>query len=424
MRILLVGSGGREHALAWKIAKSPLVKELYITPGNGGTEKHGKNVPIEADNIPELVKFAQEKKINLVVVGPELPLVLGLKNALEEVGIDCFGPGAFAAQLEGSKAFAKKIMHKTSVPTAAFEVFEDYQEALAYIKNKSFPVVIKADGLAAGKGVVIAQNLEEANTTLQQIMEEKIFGAAGKRVVIEEALQGEEASFLAFCDGQRVKYLPSSQDHKRIGEKDTGPNTGGMGAYSPAPILPDKDMQKVGDMVIKPIIEHLAEMGHPFKGILYAGLMLTAEGPKVLEYNVRFGDPECQPLLMRLENDLVEVMLACVKGELDKVELKINPKSTLCVVMAAQGYPGKYPKGMEIKGLEEVEKDPEVMVFHAGTTQKDGKYYTSGGRVLGVTALGKTLMEAKEKAYQAVDKIYFDNMYYRRDIGDKGIAKL
>lgn len=426
MRLLLVGSGGREHALAWKIAKSPLVQKLYIAPGNGGTQKHGENVPIEPDNIPELVKFAKEQKIDLVVVGPELPLVLGLKNSLEEANIACFGPGAFAAQLEGSKAFAKKIMQKTKVPTAAFKVFEEeeYEKALKYIQEQNFPLVIKADGLAAGKGVIIAQNYTEAKESLEKIMVQKIFGAAGKRVVIEEALEGEEASFLAFCDGNTVKYLPSSQDHKRVGEQDTGPNTGGMGAYSPAPILPDKDMQKVGDLVIKPIIKHLAEIGHPFKGILYAGLMMTKEGPKVLEYNVRFGDPECQPLLMRLENDLVEVMLACVKGELENIELKINPLATLCVVIAAKGYPGKYPKGMEIKGLEELEKEKDLMVFHAGTIQKEGKYYTSGGRVLGVTARGKDLKEAQSKAYAAVEKISFENMYYRRDIGDKGIAKL
>lgn len=424
MNILLVGSGGREHALAWKIKQSPNVKNLYIAPGNGGTSKEGQNINIKANDIPELVKFAKENKIDLVVVGPELPLVMGLKDALDKENIPCFGPNSFAAKLEGSKSFAKELMAKTNVPTASFKVFDNYKEALNYIKTQSFPIVIKADGLAAGKGVIIAKTLEEAQKTLTEIMEEKIFGDAGDKVVIEEALEGEEASFLAFCDGKNVKYLPSSQDHKRIGENDTGPNTGGMGAYSPAPILPDKEMEKVGELVIKPIIDYLANQGNPFIGILYAGLMMTKQGPKVLEYNVRFGDPECQPLMLRLKTDIVEIMQACVQGKLDKVNLEIDNQSALCVVLAAKGYPKSYPKNMEIQGLDKLENLKDIIVFHAGTKQENNKYYTCGGRVLNITALGKDLKEAKKKAYQGIEQIYFENMYFRRDIGDKGIEKL
>ncbi|MBT8762978.1 phosphoribosylamine--glycine ligase [Desulfohalobiaceae bacterium Ax17] len=421
MNILVVGSGGREHALAWKIKQSPLVKKLYIAPGNGGTAQEGENVPISADDIPELVKFAQDKKIDLVVAGPELPLVLGLKNSLDKAGIPCFGPGAFAAQLEGSKAFAKSLMAEAEVPTADFKAFDDYIMAKEYLATQKPPIVIKADGLAAGKGVIIAETMEEAQKALEDMMVQKIFGAAGERVVIEEALTGEEASFLAFCDGHNIAFLPSSQDHKRIGENDTGPNTGGMGAYSPAPILPEDKFEETADLVIKPVIQHLEEMGHPFKGVLYAGLMITDSGPKVLEYNVRFGDPECQPLLMRLENDLVEVMLACVEGTLNKIPLKINPKHSMCVVLAAKGYPGSYAKGHEISGIEEADNLPGVKVFHAGTSLKNGQVITNGGRVLGVTALGDDLKQAKENAYAAVSKISFQDMYFRRDIGDKGL---
>jgi phosphoribosylamine--glycine ligase len=423
MNILLVGSGGREHALAWKIRQSPLTTTLYIAPGNGGTALEGQNVDIAPDDIPALVDFAVNKSIDLVVVGPELPLVLGLKNALEEKKIPCFGPGAYAAQLEGSKGFAKSMMQEAEVPTADFAVFDDYAMAKEYLEKQAMPVVIKADGLAAGKGVVIVDNVQQGITTLREMMVDKIFGSAGTRVVIEEALQGEEASFLAFCDGRTVVALPSSQDHKRVGEGDTGPNTGGMGAYSPAPILPRTQYQATSDLVIKPIIQHLDVMDHPFKGVLYAGLMYTNKGPHVLEYNVRFGDPECQPLLTRLDTDIVEIMLACVEGRLDTVDIAIKPEHSLCVVLAAKGYPGSYEKGMEISGIEDAEAIPGVKVFQAGTRLENGKTLCNGGRVLGVTALGKDLAEAKDKAYQAVNKIAFDGKYFRGDIGDKGLSR-
>ncbi len=423
MKILLVGSGGREHALAWKIKQSPLVDALYIAPGNGGTALEGENVDIAPDDIPALVNFAVNTSINLVVAGPELPLVLGLTNALEEKNIPCFGPDAYAAQLEGSKAFAKSVMQEAEVPTASFAIFDDCDMAKDYLRQQPMPVVIKADGLAAGKGVVIVNNLDEGLQTLTDMMENKIFGSSGTRVVIEEALQGEEASFLAFCDGRTVVALPSSQDHKRIGQGDTGPNTGGMGAYSPAPILPRKDYKATSDLVIKPIIQHLEAMDHPFKGVLYAGLMYTDNGPYVLEYNVRFGDPECQPLLARLDTDIVEIMLACVEGRLDKLDIAIKAEHSLCVVLAAEGYPGSYEKGMEIQGIEDADSISGVKTFQAGTRLHKGKTLTSGGRVLGVTALGKDLKEAKAKAYNAVEKISFDGMYYRNDIGDKGLSR-
>jgi phosphoribosylamine--glycine ligase len=400
-----------------------LVTKLYIAPGNGGTALEGENVPIQADDIPALVAFAVDHSIGLVVTGPELPLVLGLKNALTKKGIPCFGPGAYAAQLEGSKGFAKSVMREAEVPTADFAIFDDYKMARAYLVKQPMPVVIKADGLAAGKGVVIAANLDEGLQALKEMMQDKIFGSAGTRVVIEEALQGEEASFLAFCDGHTVVPLPSAQDHKRIGDGDTGPNTGGMGAYSPAPILTRKDYQATSDLVIKPIIQHLDSIDHPFKGVLYAGLMYTDNGPYVLEYNVRFGDPECQPLLARLDTDIVEIMLACEEGRLHEIDIAIKPEHCMCVVLAAEGYPGNYAKGMEITGIDEAETMEGVKVFQGGTRVENGKTVTAGGRVLGVTALGKDLATAKARAYEAVDKIHFQGKYYRKDIGDKGLAR-
>ena len=423
MNILIVGSGGREHALAWKINQSPKVSKLYIAPGNGGTALEGENVAIQDDDIPALVAFAREKKIDLVVAGPELPLVLGLRNALTEEGIPCFGPGAFCAQLEGSKAFAKSLMKEAEVPTADFAVFDDYETARDYIKKHPLPMVIKADGLAAGKGVVIATSMEEAETALKEMMQDKVFGAAGERVVVEEALVGEEASFLAFCDGHTIVPLPSAQDHKRIGEGDTGLNTGGMGAYSPAPILPREEYGMMLDMTIRPIVQHLDALDHPFKGVIYAGLMMTETGPKVLEYNVRFGDPECQPLLMRLDSDIVDIMMACINGTLTPDMVRIKPEYTMGVVLASEGYPGSYPRGRVITGIEEAEKIEGLKVFQAGTTLDDGTCSTSGGRVLCVTALGKDLAEARDKAYQGVAKVHFDGMYFRRDIGEKGLRR-
>ena len=423
MRILIVGSGGREHTLAWKLKQSPLVEEIFIAPGNGGTAQVGQNTAITDVNLAGLTAFAKENGVDLVVVGPELPLVLGLKEVLEEQGIACFGPNSFAAKLEGSKAFAKTVMQETGVPTSAFEVFDDFDQAKAYLEAHEAPIVVKADGLAAGKGVIVAKTQEEALAALEDMMVKKIFGAAGEQVVIEEALVGEEASFLAFCDGENILCMPSSQDHKPVGEGDTGPNTGGMGAYSPAPVLPEADYEKIADLVVRPVVEGLARFGSPFVGVLYAGLMFTESGPKVLEYNVRFGDPECQPLLTRLDSDLAEIMLACVEGRLDTVTPVWKPETSICVVMAAEGYPLSYQKGMPITGIEDAESLSGVHVFHAGTGMKDGKLVTSGGRVLGVTALGQDLAQAQKLAYKAVDKIHFDKKYFRRDIGDKGLQR-
>ena len=423
MNILLVGSGGREHALAWKIRQNTLVTNLYIAPGNGGTALVGRNVPIGDDDVSALVRFASDHAIDLVVAGPELPLVLGLTDALRAVGIPCFGPGAFAAQLEGSKAFSKTMMRETGVPTADFRVFDNHAAALEYVRAHPLPMVIKADGLAAGKGVVIAQTLPEAEAALDEMMLKQVFGPAGQTVVVEEALVGEEASFLAFCDGATIVPMPSLQDHKRIGDNDTGPNTGGMGAYSPAPVLPEDQYPAMADLCIRPIVEHLARIGQPFKGILYAGLMMTASGPMVLEYNVRFGDPECQPLMARLASDLVDIMKTCVEGTLDPAQVRFHPETSCCVVMAAKGYPQSYPKGMTITGIEAAEEIETVTVFQAGTKLKDGQIVTTGGRILGVTALGADLGEARDRAYRAVDRIRFDNSYYRTDIANKGLRR-
>ncbi|GFM36834.1 phosphoribosylamine--glycine ligase [Desulfovibrio psychrotolerans] len=421
MRILIVGNGGREHALAWKLRQSPKVKDIFIAPGNGGTALEGTNVPIAVDDLPALVAFAKEQGIDLVVPGPELPLVLGIKDALDLAGIPCFGPNAFAAQLEGSKAFAKYIMEEAGVPTAAFGVFNEFEDAREYVLNVGAPIVVKADGLAAGKGVVVAQTTDEAITALEEIMLKQAFGSSGAHVVIEECLVGEEVSFIAFCDGKTVKPLPSSQDHKAAGEGDTGPNTGGMGAYSPAPALPADRYDEIIDLVMKPVCETLGRKDKPFIGILYAGLMMTAKGPYVLEFNVRFGDPECQPLLMRLHSDLAEVMMACVQGRLAETPLEAKPETTLGVVVAAEGYPGSYPRGMEISGFEEAETVPGVKVFQAGTVLDNGVTRANGGRVLCVTALGATLAEAQKRAYEGVAKIRMDKAYYRRDIGFKGL---
>ena len=423
MNILIVGAGGREHALAWKISQNPGVKKLFIAPGNGGTVLLGTNVPLKDDDIDGIVAFAKDNAVALVVAGPELPLVLGLQEALGKVGVPCFGPCTFAAQLEGSKAFAKNMMQETGVPTAAFRVFDSHERALSFVRTHPLPMVIKADGLAAGKGVVIAQTMHEAEEALHDMMIKQIFGPAGLTVVVEEALVGEEASFMAFCDGRTIVPMPSLQDHKRIGDNDTGLNTGGMGAYSPAPVLPEEQYQAMADLAIRPITEHLATIGQPFKGVLYAGLMMTAAGPMVLEYNVRFGDPECQPLMARLKSDLLDIMLACVHGTLSHEQVVFHQETSCCVVMAAQGYPQSYPKGMAIFGIEEAERIESVKVFQAGTMMQDGRPVSTGGRVLGVTALGADLQQARERAYQAVEKINFDNSYYRKDIANKGLRR-
>ncbi|WP_045218257.1 phosphoribosylamine--glycine ligase [Desulfonatronum thioautotrophicum] len=423
MRILLVGSGGREHALVWKLGQSPIVEKLFIAPGNPGTALVGENLPITDDDIPGLVRAAKEHKVDLVVPGPELPLVLGLKDALVNAGIACFGPSAFCARLEGSKVFAKNMMRKAGIPTADFQVFEEAYAAREYAKKHPLPMVIKADGLAAGKGVIIAKTREEAMNAIDAIMVQRVFDAAGERLIIEEALVGEEASLLAFCDGKTVVPLPSAQDHKPVGENDTGPNTGGMGAYSPAPILSEGLLAEMTERTITPMIRLLAEKGQPYQGVIYAGLMFTANGPYVLEYNVRFGDPECQPLMVRLESDLAEIMSACCTKRLTHVPVKWSRKTGLCVVLAAPGYPGSYPKGMAISGLDQAAAVPGVTVFQAGTAQSGDQIVTSGGRVLGVTALAPDLTSARSAAYQAADLIDFDGKYLRRDIGAKGISR-
>ncbi len=423
MRILIIGSGGREHALAWKLRQSPCCSHIFIAPGNGGTALEGENVALSDGDIPAIMDFIQKNKVDFVIPGPELPLVLGIVDACEKVGVPCFGPRACAAQLEGSKAFAKRIMRAAGVPTADFAVFTEYEKAAQYVRERNVPLVIKADGLAAGKGVVVAKNADEALEALQTMLVQKVFGTAGETVVIEDTLVGEEASFLAFCQGDTVIPLPSAQDHKAVFDGDIGPNTGGMGAYSPAPVLPADRYTEIVDLVIRPVLATLADEGCPFSGILYAGLMMTDQGPQVLEFNVRFGDPECQPLLMRLQGDLLNVMLACAEGRLHEVNLTHSAETALCVVIAAKGYPGEYPKTMPIHGIVEAEAvaSGKVKVFQAGTQNNAGNIVSNGGRILGVTALGETLAEAQKNAYAAADCIRMEHMHFRRDIGNKGL---
>jgi len=423
VRILVIGSGGREHALVWKFRQNP-ENTVFAAPGNGGTAGLAQNVSIAADAITELVDFARRKKVDLVVPGPELPLTLGITDAMNKAGIRCFGPDAYCARLEGSKSFAKEVMAEAGVPTATCATFTDLAAAKDYVCKQGAPLVIKADGLAAGKGVVVAHSLDEALAALDEMMTKKIHGAAANTVLIEECLVGEEISFLCLCDGTNALPLPSAQDHKAVFDGDTGPNTGGMGAYSPAPLLPHQYLEHMADLVIRPILQSMARRGHPFVGVLYAGLMMTADGPKVMEYNVRFGDPECQPLLLCLESDLAKLMLACIEGRVSREKLACTRATALGVVLCAKGYPGAYLKGMEISGLEEAEKDAGVVVFHSGTVQKADKILSSGGRVLCVTALGGDLAAAQQSAYAALEKIRMPDSFYRRDIGAKGIRFL
>lgn len=425
MRILVIGSGGREHALVWKLRQSPQVSEIFAAPGNGGTCGEGAtNVPVAADDLDGLVALARREKIDLVVPGPELPLTLGIADRMRQAGIACFGPDAYGARLEGSKAFAKEIMTRAGVPTARCAVFSDAEAARNHILKAGAPLVVKADGLAAGKGVVVAETSQQALQAVNEIMDSRAFGAAGESVVLEECLVGEEVSLLCFCDGERAVPLPSAQDHKAAWDGDKGPNTGGMGAYSPAPVLPYDQLEKMADLTIRPVLRELARDGHPFVGVLYAGLMLTADGPRVLEYNVRFGDPECQPLLARLDGDLAQVMLDCVNGGLNPARFGYGPRTALGVVLTARGYPGAYPKGLTITGIEEAEAVPGVKVFHSGTTVRDQTLVSSGGRVLCVTALGDDLPAAQKAAYAALEKIHMPEAFYRTDIGDKGIRRL
>lgn len=425
MRILVIGSGGREHALVWKLKQSPRVSEVFVAPGNGGTAREGAvNVAVDAGDLDGLVELARKEKIDLVVPGPELPLTMGITDRMREAGIPCFGPDGYCARLEGSKAFAKDVMIRAGVPTAHSQVFTDPDKAKNAVVKLGAPLVIKADGLAAGKGVVVAKTTQEALEAVDDIMCKRAYGAAGAKLVIEEFLVGEEASFLCLCDGATAVPLPSAQDHKAAYDGDQGPNTGGMGAYSPAPILPHSEAESMADTVIRPILAALAKDGHPFVGVLYAGLMMTADGPKVLEYNTRFGDPECQPLLMRLEGDLVQLMLDCIDGKLRPESLSHTSQTALGVVVAAEGYPHAYPKGMVIEGLDEADALPDVKVFHSGTSLKDGTTLSNGGRVLCVTALGDTLADAQARAYEGVKAIRMDKSFHRTDIGQKGIRRL
>ena len=423
MRILIIGSGGREHALAWKINQRADKPEIFIAPGNGGTALEGENVAIGDGDVPALMRFIREKNIDFVIPGPELPLVRGIVDACREAGVLCFGPQARAAGLEGSKAFAKDVMKEADVPTAGYAVFTDHAEAARYVRDKNCPLVVKADGLAAGKGVVVAKTASEALEALDTMMIAKAFGPAGETVVIEDTLVGEEASFLAFCQGDTVIPLPSAQDHKAVFDGDTGPNTGGMGAYSPAPILPESRYAEIVDSVIRPILRTMEKRGCPFSGILYAGLMMAQDGPQVLEFNVRFGDPECQPLLMRLDGDLLDVMLACAQGRLHEAKADFRPQTSLCVVLTAKGYPGSYPKGMAISGIRQAEESRPglIKVFQAGTRREGDNTLSSGGRVLGITALGDSLAEAQKNAYDALAHIRMENSHFRRDIGSKGL---
>lgn len=423
MNVLVVGGGGREHALVWKLAQSPRVTRIYAAPGNAGTEALAQNVGIEAENIEGLLAFAEAEKIGLTVVGPEAPLVAGIVDRFQSRGLRIFGPSAAAARLEGSKSFAKAKMREFGVPTGDYREFTDPQEARAYIREKGAPLVVKADGLAAGKGVIVAHTVEEALRGVDSILVEGAFGAAGRVVIVEEFLEGEEASFLAFCDGETVLPMASTQDHKAVFDGDRGPNTGGMGAYSPAPVLNPELFEAAVDTVIRPMVEGMAAQGTPYVGVLYAGLMIREGALQVLEFNCRFGDPECQPIAMRMKGDLVPVLEACIDGRLEHVRLEWDPRAAVCVVMASEGYPGAYPKGVEIRGLEAASRVPDTVVFHAGTRRSNGKIVTSGGRVLGVTALGSDIGEAIDRAYAAVGAVSWPGAHCRTDIGRKALAR-
>ena len=424
MKILVVGSGGREHALTWKIADSHLVEKIYCAPGNAGTAQFAESVPINADDIDELALFARENKIDLTVVGPEVPLAQGISDIFQEKGLKIFGPDKKAARLEASKIFAKKIMNKYNIPTAKGHAFTDADKAKNYVRSMPLPIVVKADGLAAGKGVIICTSQQDAFDAIDDMITKKTFGSAGENILVEECLEGEEASFIALTDGKTVLPLPSSQDHKRIFDNDQGPNTGGMGAYSPAPVLDYLMSRKAMEEVMIPAVKGMKKEGCKFRGVLYAGLMIKKDEIKVLEFNVRLGDPETQPILMRLENDLVPLMKACVTGDLHRFKTRIDKKSTMCVVMSADGYPGAYDKGAVISGIDEADKDENTKVFHAGTRMVDNQITACGGRVLGVTSKGNTIQDAMDNAYAACKKISWQGHFYRTDIGAKAIARL
>jgi len=424
MKVLIIGGGGREHALAWKAAQSPRVETVYVAPGNAGTTREAKleNVAIGAEDIPALLAFATENTIDLTIVGPEAPLVAGIVNRFTEAGLRCFGPTSGAAQLEGSKAFTKDFLARHHIPTGAYQNFTEIDPALAYVREQGAPIVIKADGLAAGKGVIVAMTLDEAEAAIRDMLAGNAFGEAGHRVVIEEFLEGEEASFICMVDGKNILPMATSQDHKRVGEGDTGPNTGGMGAYSPAPVVTDEIHARIMREVIEPTVNGMAAEGNPYTGFLYAGLMISSDGaPKVIEYNCRFGDPETQPIMMRLKSDLTELCDAALDKKLDSVSAEWEKRVALGVVMAAAGYPGDYPKGDVISGLGN--GNNECRVFHAGTQLEGDNIVTAGGRVLCVSALGNSITEAQQNAYAHVKQIDWNGAFYRNDIGYRAIAR-
>jgi len=423
MKILVIGGGGREHALVWKIAQSPLVDKVFCAPGNPGTGQIAENVDIAVDDLPRLLEFATRSGVDLTVVGPELPLSLGIVDLFEEYGLKIFGARRNAALIESSKAFAKDLMKTYNVPTAAYEVFTEVEPAVAFIDGVGTPIVVKADGLAAGKGVIIAATRDEAVAAVTDMLSGNAFGNAGSRVVVEEFLKGEEASFLAFTDGRNIIPLASAQDHKAVFDGDQGPNTGGMGAYSPAPVVTPAIHEKAMAEVLRRTVDGMAAEGRPYRGVLYAGLMIDGESVKTLEFNARFGDPECQPLLMRMKSDIVPILLAVAEGDLSGVEIEWHDKAAVCVVMASQGYPGDYRKGDEISGLDEAARIDDLFVFHAGTKVQGGKTVTGGGRVLGVTALGDTVQDAIDRAYRGVAAIKWEGVHYRRDIGRKAVER-
>ena len=421
MKILIIGSGGREHALVWKISQSPKVSKIYCAPGNAGISQIAQCINISVDKITELADFAQETKIDLTVVGPELSLSLGIVDEFNQRGLKIFGPTKTATEIESSKVFSKNMMKKYHIPTADYATFNDMKEALTHIKKRQFPLVLKADGLAAGKGVFIVHDMEEAEASLDSLMTEKIFGDAGRQVIVEDFLEGEEVSVLAFSDGTNVIPMVSSQDHKKIYDNDQGPNTGWMGAYSPVPFYDENSKDEVLGQILKPIISGLKKEGREYKGVIYAGLVFTKKGIKVLEFNARFGDPETQALLPGMETDIVEIFMAVIEGQLPTIDIKWNNNSVVCVIAASGGYPAKYQKGKIISGLEKLENKKDAYVFHAGTKYQDEKIVTSGGRVLGMTAWAENISDAKKKAYESIKKIDFKDMYYRKDIAQKAM---
>jgi phosphoribosylamine--glycine ligase len=426
MKVLVVGNGGREHALAWKLKQSPRAERIFVAPGNAGTALEAENVPIEPDDIPRLLQFAKQEKIDLTIVGPEAPLTMGIVDAFHAEKLKIFGPSKAAAALEGSKVFCKNLLRHADVPSADFRAFRDAESAKRYLIDRDDrPSVVKADGLASGKGVYVCDTRSQAVTAVRKIMEDKAFGDAGKQLIIEERLVGQEASILAITDGRTILTLDPCQDHKAAFDNDEGPNTGGMGAYCPAPVVTPEMLSWIEEHILVPVVHNMKRSRRPFVGVLYAGLMLTSQGPKVLEFNVRFGDPECQPLLMRLKSDLLELCWAAAIGELEAFgPLEWDPRPSVCVVMASEGYPDKYEKGFPITGLREANALPDVKVFHAGTTMHDGYPVTSGGRVLGVTALGRSIPAAKLEAYRAVKAIRWPGAWCRKDISDKALAAM